>query len=131
VSGGGLNTAYAYDGDGNLVKETVGGVVTIYMTAGGCYYQWQSGSPATATSYYILGGARVAMRTSPVGAGSTLVYLQSDHLGSIRSAETITGTLIAGSATAYWPCGDMAWGGAGLPGHRRFDGKRKDGCNVN
>jgi hypothetical protein len=71
VTGGGVNASFVYDGDGNRVKGTVGGVTTYYI---GNYYEW-TGSTSTARKYYYAGALRVAMRT---GTSSPNFWL-GDH----------------------------------------------------
>jgi YD repeat-containing protein len=68
---GAASATFVYDGDGNRVKATLGGVTTYYV---GNYYEKQG---STVTKYYYAGGARVAMRQS-----GTLYYIVTDHLGS-------------------------------------------------
>ena len=73
-NGANIVESYAYDGDGRRVKSTVtsGNVITAYV---GNWYEWNSSTGVT--SYYYLGGQRIAMRTS---GGET--YIHGDHLGS-------------------------------------------------
>ncbi len=70
---GAATATFVYDGDGNRVKGTVGGVTTTYL---GNYFEW-TGSTSTMIKYYYAGSTRVAMRQ-----GSTLYWLLGDHLGS-------------------------------------------------
>jgi hypothetical protein len=79
---GGVTASFYYDGDGNRVKGTIGGVTTTYkgtpsVPSGQGYFEW-TGSTSTMKRYYYAGATRVAMRTG----ASTLNYLLGDHLGS-------------------------------------------------
>ena len=68
---GGATASFGYDGDGKRVTATVSGGVTVYV---GDYYEYSNG---VASTYYSLGGQRVAMRD-----GLTVSWLLTDHLGS-------------------------------------------------
>ena len=56
---GAVTANFKYDGDGNRVQGTLGGVTTTYI---GNYYEW-SGSGST-QYYYGSGSQRIAMRRS-------------------------------------------------------------------
>ncbi len=123
-------TTFTYDGDGKLVKKTVGITTTYYVNAG---YE-KTGS--VVTKYYYAGSQRVAMRVctgtngscGPNGATSTLSYLHGDHLGSASLATNASGVKIANSDTRYYPYGEARPGleGTGLPTDRRFTGQRRE-----
>src|SRR5207244_12681060 len=74
-----------YDGDGNRVQATMGGVTTVYL---GNYYEWNG---SAGVKYYYAEGGRVAMRD----ASSTLYFLLGDHLASTAKTVTSSGTLYA------------------------------------
>jgi YD repeat-containing protein len=86
---GEVTASYAYDGDGNRVKETAGGVTRVFV---GDYYEW-TGSTATMKSYYYAGATRVAMRTGT--STGTVNYLLGDHLGSQALTLTSAGARLA------------------------------------
>ena len=65
---GGVTSSYVYDGDGNRVKETVAGVVRVFI---GNYYEVAAG---VVKKYYYAGAMRVAENS-----GGTLYYLLTDH----------------------------------------------------
>jgi len=74
----GVNSAsFVYDGDGNRVKPTMGGVTTYYI---GNIIEW-TGNTSTMVKYYYAGGQRVAMRKGTANP----TYLFGDHLGSTVS----------------------------------------------
>jgi hypothetical protein len=65
----------------------------------------------TTTSYYYLGGQRVAMRTPTDG----VQWLHSDHLGSASLATTGSGGQVNNSAQRYKPFGELRVAGSGQP----------------
>ncbi len=66
--------AFRYDGDGQMVSASVGGVTTSYV---GGYFEWQtSASGSVAVKYYSAGSAKIAMRKAGV-----VTYLFDEHLG--------------------------------------------------
>ncbi len=67
-----LNIQFAYDGDGERVKAYNASSTTSFI---GSWYEWTG----TATSYYFLGGKRVAMRDT-----NGLSWIHGDHLSSAR-----------------------------------------------
>ncbi len=82
---GSATASFVFDGDGNRVKSTAGGVTTVHI---GAYFEW-TGSTSTMKKYYSAGGARVAMRTG----ASTLNFILSDHLGSTSVTTDSNGAL--------------------------------------
>ena len=67
--------SFGYDGDGQMVSASMGGVTTSYV---GGYFEWQtSASGSVAVKYYSAGSAKIAMRRAGV-----VTYLLGDHLGS-------------------------------------------------
>jgi hypothetical protein len=66
---------FGYDGDGQMVTASIGGVTTSYV---GGYFVWQTtASGSVAVEYYSAGSAKIAMRKAGV-----VTYLFGDHLGS-------------------------------------------------
>jgi YD repeat-containing protein len=89
----GVTTTFVYDGDGNRVKQTVGGVVTTYVNK---YYE-KTGAVVT-TNYYF-GGKLIAVRKNAI-----LSYIMQDSLGSISG--TVNSTTGARDSTiTYCPFG--------------------------
>jgi hypothetical protein len=88
---GAATATFVYEGDGNRVKGTVGGVTITYI---GNYYEW---SGSTATSYYYAGSVRVAMRQ-----GSTPSYLFADQLGSTSVVANSSGSKTAEVRYKAW-----------------------------
>jgi len=72
----GNSISFAYDGDGNRVKETRNGAVTIYI---GDYYD-RKGSQLR--NHYYIGGRLVAVYRSGFGSKNRLFYIHTDHLSS-------------------------------------------------
>jgi RHS repeat-associated protein len=110
---GAATATFVYDGDGNRVKGTVGGVTTTYI---GNYYEW---SGSTATSYYYAGSVRVAMRQ-----GSTLSYLFADQLGSTSVVANSSGSKTAEVRYKAW--GEDRYTSGTVPSGYRYTGQRVD-----
>ena len=89
---GSATASFVYDGDGNRVKSTAGGVTTAHV---GAYFEWTS---STMKKYYSAGGARVAVRTG----SSTLNFILTDHLGSTSITTTSTGVLSTDNRYKAW-----------------------------
>jgi hypothetical protein len=107
---------FAYDGDGNRVKGTVGGVTTAYV---GNWYEW-TGSTTTAKKYYYAGGLRIAMRTG----SSTLNFLLGDHLGSTSITADSAGLKVAEIRYKAW--GESRYATGTTPTTFRFTGQRRE-----
>jgi RHS repeat-associated protein len=90
----GVNATFAYDGDGNRVKSTIGTVTTYFV---GNLYEI-TGTPVT--KYYYAGGQRVAMKKDGV-----LTYMLGDHLGSTSLTTNSSGAVI--SELRYTPWGEV------------------------
>ncbi|HLE15466.1 MAG TPA: hypothetical protein VI776_12000, partial [Anaerolineales bacterium] len=92
-----------YDGDGNRVKATIGGAITIYigdypsplLRAG---FEW-TGSASTLIKYFYAGTQRVAMKK-----GSTVYYLFGDHLDSTAITANSSGARVG--ELRYKPWGE-------------------------
>jgi RHS repeat-associated protein len=67
--------SYLYDGDGNMVRGTVNGVVTYYPTRG--YNKQVDGVEVTIQKQYTFGSQTIAVRVNGV-----LSWVLGDHLGS-------------------------------------------------
>jgi hypothetical protein len=68
--------SYLYDGDGNLARSIVNGVVTFYP--GRHYNRAVDGANVTVKKFYTLGSATVAVRTVK-GSNDTLNWILGDH----------------------------------------------------
>ena len=91
-----ITATFTYDGDGNRVRATVGGVTSTYV---GNYYEVTG---ATTRKYYYLWGKRVAEYD-----GATLNYLLGDHLGSTAITANSSGSRVA--ELRYKPWGETRY----------------------
>jgi hypothetical protein len=73
--------SFVYDGNGQRVKSTAGGVTTVYI---GNYYEWTTTSTI---KYYYAGPQRIAMRTGT----DNPKWLLTDHLGSTSKVANYNG----------------------------------------
>ncbi len=128
VTVNGATTTFTYDGDGVLVKKTVGITTTYYV--GPHYEKIVSPNVVTATKYYYFGSQRVAMRVctgangscGTNGATSTLTYLHADHLGSASLSTNATGGKV--NEMRYYPYGETRSGA--IATDRRYTGQRQE-----
>jgi RHS repeat-associated protein len=98
--GGGITYQYIYDGDNNMVAETIGLTTTIYI--GNIYEKKDQGGTITEKKYYQAGSIRVAVSTK-VGAGSWEVnFLLSDHLGSTSITTNDSGDMVSEMRYSPW-----------------------------
>ena len=97
--------SYVYDGDGNLVKSEVNGVVTYYL---GKYYEKtvQNGHYAE-KKHYSAGSSMIAVRTVIDGTQDTLNWLVGDHLGSTSLVTDSTGAVV--NEIRYSAFGEMRY----------------------
>ena len=124
----GATTTFTYDGDGALVKKTVGITTTYYV--GPHYEKLVSTNIVTATKYYFFGSQRVAMRVctgangsrGTNGATSTLSYLHGDHLGSASLSTDASGGKTA--EMRYYPYGETRSGS--MTTDRQYTGQRRE-----
>src|SRR4030095_16548237 len=79
---GAATATFVYDGDGQQVRGTGGGITTTYISN---YYEWNTNT-GLAKKYYYADGQRVAMRDN-----ATLSFILTDHLGSTSLTATSTG----------------------------------------
>ena len=104
---------------------------TAFLTLGSTlkdirFVSGSTGAVSVNRTYYMFGGARVAMRE---GAGAALVYLHGDHLGSASLATSMTGTVL--SQQRYKPYGEVRWSsGAGMPTDLTFTSQRAGSANY-
>jgi RHS repeat-associated protein len=113
---GGASATFVYDGDGQRVKGTAGGVTTAYV---GSHFEW-TGSVSTMKRYYTAGGSRVAVRTG----ASTVNYLLSDHLGSTAVTTDLNG--VRTSEVRYMPWGADRYTYGTTPTTMRYTGQRSE-----
>jgi RHS repeat-associated protein len=81
--------SYLYDGDGNLARGIVNGVVTFYP--GRHYNREVDGANVTVKKFYTLGSSTIAVRTVK-GSNDTLNWILGDHLGSASVTANADGT---------------------------------------
>jgi RHS repeat-associated protein len=118
--------SFAYDGDGNRVRATMGGITTLYVGRH-VEYTIEAALPSnteTLISYYMSGSQRVAMREQVVGGTNTLYYLLSDHLGSTSATLNEDGIKIADERYAAW--GTSRWSPGDTPTRRLYTGQIED-----
>ena len=108
---------YVYDGDGNRISKTVGGVTTLYINK---YYEKNTGTGTVTTSYY-LGDKLVATRE-----GTTLTYIHQDSLNSTSVVSDSSGAAI--SSIKYYPFGGTRSGS--VSNEKKFTGQRLDGTGL-
>jgi RHS repeat-associated protein len=119
VTVSGQTTSYSYDADGALVKKVQGGQTTVYA---GQHFE-KNLTSGQATSYYFLGGQRVAMKKA-----GTLYYLLTDRLGSTSVVTTQSGGVVA--QQLYKPWGEARWISGTLPTDRKFTGQRSEEATL-
>ena len=97
--------SYVYDGDGNLVKSEVNGVVTYYL---GKYYEKtvQNGHYAE-KKHYSAGSSMIAVRTVIDGTQDTLNWLVGDYLGSTSLVTDSAGVVV--NEIRYSAFGEMRY----------------------
>jgi RHS repeat-associated protein len=113
----GFSATFVYDGDGQRVQSTLGGVTTTFV---GNYYE-VTGSAVT--KYYHANGQRIAMRT-----GSTLNYLLSDHLGSTSITTSSTGAKEAELRYTAW--GEVRYTSGSTPTKYQYTGQYSYGAEF-
>ncbi|MES4787537.1 MAG: hypothetical protein C4294_19055 [Nitrospiraceae bacterium] len=121
-------TRFYYDADGNRVRQVApDGTSTVYI--GQWYEERQSVSKGRVlTSYYYLGGQRVALRQGAVGQAGVVYYLHADHLGSTSEVSTATASL--SGRERYFPYGQVRYTWGSLPTTYNFTGQRLDGTGL-
>jgi len=112
---GAATASYLYNGDGQRVAATEGGVTTVFI---GSYFEWQVGMEDI-TQYYYAGSERIAMRQG----GSQPHYLLGDHLGSTSVIVDAAGQVIPGGVQLYKPWGEKQSGSGTLPTKYRYTGQ--------
>jgi uncharacterized protein RhaS with RHS repeats len=114
VSGG---ATFVYDGNGNRVKKTEGGVTTLYINK---YYE-KAGLQIT--TYYYLGNQLIANRVN-----ATLSYIHQDSLSS-TSVTTNSGGSVT-STVKYYPYGAQRSSTGTVPTDQKFTGQRLDSTGL-
>ncbi len=117
---GGTAATFVYDGDGNRVKTTVGGVTTAYV---GNHYEVDG---TTTRTYYYAGGQRVAMRVQgdPNPADNGVFFLLGDHLGSTSVTANASGDKVA--ELRYKAFGETRYEWGSTPTTYRYTGQRQE-----
>ncbi|MCC6146912.1 MAG: hypothetical protein IT308_05030 [Anaerolineaceae bacterium] len=117
-----VSAQYIYDGDGNLVKAIVNGVVTYYpplqdaalrsarrhynLEIDGEIAKHSRRGAETVKKFYALGSLTIAVRTIS-GENDTLTWVLSDHLGSLNVAANADGSW--NSEIRYTAFGEVRW----------------------
>ena len=118
ITSGGVTESYAYNADGARVTRTRGSVTTVYL--GGLLEE--DIAPSATRTHYLFHGQMIAQRD-----GSGVIYLHSDHLGSISVATSASGDVV--SRQEYLPWGDVRSGSVPQT-TLNFTGQRKDGTGL-
>lgn len=108
---------YWYDGDGNMVKNEVNGIVTYYI--GKHYEKTVQGSQQNERKYYFVGANRIAIREN-----GTLTWLISDHLGSTSVSVNASGNLV--SSLRYTAFGEVRAASGTTATDYRYTGQRNE-----
>jgi RHS repeat-associated protein len=111
ITSSGTTETYTYDADGARIKKLRGTTNTHYI-GGLAEEDKPTGIGSTVTrSMYTFDGQVVAQRSVASGGISynTLVYLHSDHLGSVGASSSSTGASL--SSQEYDPWGKVRTGG--------------------
>jgi YD repeat-containing protein len=111
---GAANSTFAYDGDGNRIKLTLGSATKVYV---GNYFEWTGG---VMRKYYYANGQRVVVRDN-----GTPYCLLNDHLGSTAITVNGEGTTEVGELR-YYPYGETRYNSGSTPTSYRFTGQRED-----
>jgi RHS repeat-associated protein len=112
-------SSFVYDGDGMRVKKTEGGEQILYVNK---YYE-ENLTTGEITTYYYLGGRRVAMRRD-----TTLQYIHQDHISSTAVMTSDNGTLVG--SMKYYPYGDRLESQGTLSTDKLFTGQRLDSTGL-
>jgi RHS repeat-associated protein len=114
----GITYSYLYDGDGNMIAETIGLTTTVYI--GTIYEKKDQGGVITQKKYFYAGSLRVAVSTKE-GAGSWEVnFLLSDHLGSTSITTADSGDMV--SEMRYSPWGSLRFSDGVSPTDYQYNG---------
>jgi RHS repeat-associated protein/uncharacterized repeat protein (TIGR01451 family) len=113
---------YTYDANGERLTRTVNGVTTVYL-AGIWEEEIQTG---VTRSHYALQGKVVAQRSS---SSNQVLYLHSDHLGSVSAVTDANGLLV--NKQDFTPWGEIRGGGTGVTQTSlNFTGQRRDSTGL-
>jgi RHS repeat-associated protein len=110
ITSSGTTDTYTYDADNSRIKKVRGNTTTHYI--GGLAEEdvpkLSTGTNPT-RSMYTFNGQVIAQRTVSSTGAHTLVYLHSDHLGSVGASTTSAGASL--SSQEYDPWGKVRTGG--------------------
>jgi RHS repeat-associated protein len=112
ITSSGTTETYTYDADGARIKKVRGTATTTYYIGGLAEEDVPTGRGSNVTrSMYTFNGQVIAQRTVTSGGfgSDTLVYLHSDHLGSVGASTTSAGGSL--SSQEYDPWGKVRTGG--------------------
>ena len=121
ITSDGVTETYVYDAEGERVKRTRGNTTTVYL--GGLVEEDVGGATRT---HYVFHGQVIAQR-SKAGTQETLLYLHSDHVGSISATTKADGT--PGPKQEFTPWGDIRSGGISETS-LNYTGQRRDGTGL-
>jgi RHS repeat-associated protein len=117
-----LTESYTYDADGARASRVSSGITTLYF--GGIWEQEKE--TGTTRAQYAFGGGVIAQRETK-GGTATVVYLHSDHLGSISVATSSSGNLL--DKQEYGPWGNIRSGS--VPETTlNYTGQKRDGTGL-
>ncbi|OFV83423.1 MAG: hypothetical protein A2W26_14140 [Acidobacteria bacterium RBG_16_64_8] len=110
---GPVEATFVYDGDGNRVLGSVGGITTVYI---GDHYEIEG---TTIRKYYNAGGQRVAMRED-----GALYWLLTDHLGSTAVTASEAGAKVG--EKRYEDFGETRYAAGESTTTFRYTGQREE-----
>jgi RHS repeat-associated protein len=113
------NSSFVYDGDGMRVKKTESGEQILYVNK---YYE-KNLTTGNITTYYYLGGRRVAMRK-----GTDTQFIHQDHISSTAVMTSDNGTQVG--SMKYYPYGDCRNSTGDLGTDKLFTGQRLDDTGL-
>jgi RHS repeat-associated protein len=114
--------SYSYDADGARVRRGASDGTRIYLQGG--LWEEQTSSGPIRTSYSF-NGQVIAQRDST--SGSPMIYLHSDHLGSVGVSTNSAGAVVG--QQAYDPWGAVRGGGVSAT-QRNYTGQYLDGTGL-
>jgi RHS repeat-associated protein len=112
ITSSGTTETYTYDADNSRIKKVRGTATTTYYIGGLAEEDVPTGRGSNVTrSMYTFNGQVIAQRTVTSGGfgSDTLIYLHSDHLGSVGASTTSAGASL--SSQEYDPWGKVRTGG--------------------
>jgi RHS repeat-associated protein len=111
---------YWYDGQGNLTRSEVNGIITLYVSPNYIVVFDENGVQQSIQKYYSFGSTQIAMRTIE-GTSETLQWLLSDHLGSTSVTASADGSYF--SELRYSAFGEIRYSYNITPTDYRYTGQ--------